>query len=615
MATIIDSLLVTLGLDSSAYDKGAEKVKKSQEELASKIKKDSKEVEDASKKTADSQHRHAERFQKDGKEAVETFGKIRNHVLSLMALLAGGVGMVEFARSTILNAAAVGRFSENIGMGIKSLQGWEYAARSVGATGSDMAHSLESAASALANLKYNGIVGPQIESFFRYGGGKFGMPKDAQEMMRDEVQMVSALYKSGHHNEARTRWEQMGNSDATFNLAKEGLKKWNEEIAQGKKRAPYTFLDSVKAQQEIRVLNNFRTTLEGVAVSIGYKFLPVFNAFLDKLKSWADWALTHESTIDGWAQQFASAIEAIGREANKAAQFVGGWHVVLEGLLALKVLSWVSGIVRMTSALTGLAGVLARIAGLGGASTVIGMAARAVGGGALAMAYSQKLNPGEGKATGQAERRVAVMNKLQSMGYSRKMAAAITANAMTESGLNPTAVGDNGQAYGMFQWHPARQAAYQKFIGHNIRSGTPAQQADRQLRFMQHELAASYGTTLSQMHATPSAYWKAYLFAQGYERPADIAKQGDIRGKLADRYMADPASSYSGRAMPITTAQRLGARQAPNIQNSHSIANSSQVHVDNITVHTQATDAPGIAREIHGALNRLIMPQMNTGLT
>lgn len=51
-----------------------------------------------------------------------------------------------------------------------------------------------------------------------------------------------------------------------------------------------------------------------------------------------------------------------------------------------------------------------------------------------------------------------------SRGYSPAQAAALAGNAQHESsGGRPDAVGDNGKAYGLFQWHPDRQAFLRSF--------------------------------------------------------------------------------------------------------------------------------------------------------
>jgi len=69
-------------------------------------------------------------------------------------------------------------------------------------------------------------------------------------------------------------------------------------------------------------------------------------------------------------------------------------------------------------------------------------------------------------------------------GYGQDVAAAIVGNLVIESNLKPDAVGDGGKAYGIAQWHPDRQANFQRVYG------KPIQQAsfEEQLMFVDWEL-------------------------------------------------------------------------------------------------------------------------------
>ena len=50
----------------------------------------------------------------------------------------------------------------------------------------------------------------------------------------------------------------------------------------------------------------------------------------------------------------------------------------------------------------------------------------------------------------------AIQKRLTDSGFTSKQRAAILATVALESGANPSAIGDNGLASGLFQWHPNR---------------------------------------------------------------------------------------------------------------------------------------------------------------
>jgi hypothetical protein len=126
------------------------------------------------------------------------------------------------------------------------------------------------------------------------------------------------------------------------------------------------------------------------------------------------------------------------------------------------------------------------------------------------------------------------MDYFVGQGWTRAQAAGIVANLRAESGLRPGAVGDRGQAYGLAQWHPDRQRAFQNFTGHSIRESTFAEQ----LAFVQHELTAG-----GEVHAgnrlrnATSANQAGSTVSRYYERPADREGAAARRGQQAEQIL------------------------------------------------------------------------------
>ena len=78
------------------------------------------------------------------------------------------------------------------------------------------------------------------------------------------------------------------------------------------------------------------------------------------------------------------------------------------------------------------------------------------------------------------------MDFFQKRGWTKEQAAGIVGNLQAESGadLKTNAVGDGGKAYGIAQWHPDRQAMFEKLYGKPIRQST----FKEQLEFVDWEL-------------------------------------------------------------------------------------------------------------------------------
>jgi LysM repeat protein len=117
--------------------------------------------------------------------------------------------------------------------------------------------------------------------------------------------------------------------------------------------------------------------------------------------------------------------------------------------------------------------------------------------------------------------------------WSRAQAAGIVANLQTESGLNPGIRGDGGLAYGIGQWHPDRQAAFQRFIGRPIQGST----FEQQLRFVQYELTHTEAGAGNRLRGAASAYDAGAIVSRYYERPADREGEAARRGQLAQQIL------------------------------------------------------------------------------
>jgi len=115
MATVIDALFVTLGMDAKAFKKGSEDAIKVSDKLTSESKKDTQKREQLSKKTAQQQKKHSQEFSKYTKQNTESVRHLRNQLLGIAALFTGGRGIARLMSSTADTAANVSRLANDIG--------------------------------------------------------------------------------------------------------------------------------------------------------------------------------------------------------------------------------------------------------------------------------------------------------------------------------------------------------------------------------------------------------------------------------------------------------------------------------------------------------------------
>jgi len=131
-----------------------------------------------------------------------------------------------------------------------------------------------------------------------------------------------------------------------------------------------------------------------------------------------------------------------------------------------------------------------------------------------------------------------------SMGWTPAQAAGIVANLVAESNLNPAAVGDGGQAYGIAQWHPDRQAGFQALIGHPMGGSS----LENQLAWVHAELQGTEKAAGDILRTCTTAAQAGACVSTRYERPADREGQAVSRASLAESILA----AYAAPGAPIS---------------------------------------------------------------
>jgi Phage tail lysozyme len=94
----------------------------------------------------------------------------------------------------------------------------------------------------------------------------------------------------------------------------------------------------------------------------------------------------------------------------------------------------------------------------------------------------------------------------------------IMMNGHDESGFNPTALGDNGNAFGILQWNGPRMRALKEFAASQ---GGDAADPAIQARFTLYELNGPEKAAYDRLQATTTAGEAGAAFVNHYERPAE----------------------------------------------------------------------------------------------
>lgn len=118
-ATIIDALLVTLGLDVTGFKKGQA------------------ETDEALKRTKDNAVKHGKEIEAKAKAATDGFTKMRKELLQIVGLFVSANGIKSFVERITTSDAAVGRLADNLGMATEELSAWQKMSSKFGGSAED----------------------------------------------------------------------------------------------------------------------------------------------------------------------------------------------------------------------------------------------------------------------------------------------------------------------------------------------------------------------------------------------------------------------------------------------------------------------------------------------
>ena len=592
MATVIDALLVTLGLDATQFTKGVDASTKAQAKLTAGAAAGARDVEQLEKKLAAAQVTRAKEMEARAKSVAEGFKKIRNEALGLLALFTAGMGLKSFAENTINTAAGLDRMSANLGMSAKDLSMWQLAAKHAGGTAEGMTGQLKSAASDIAQFKMGLGVSGGLQASFRYGVTANDLT-DSNTLLMKQADILKGMYDIDP-TKAMEAAKLMGISEDSFQLLKNG------SVAVMKQRQAQAALAdemarAAKPAEELRKkFDDLKNQVEAIGVKILLTLLPRF----DQLVTWIE---THKEDITNWVDGAVKGFSEFVERLDKAADSIGGWKTVLIALLAPKVLSFATDMLVLAAAI-GKVG-----AGLG----VIGSAAGVLKllGGLGLLGYSGGLNEGE---DAELARRKAGMPGFGTTGPASPAPAGGTRGMRNNNPGNIEwkqggfaqkhgATGSDGR-FAIFPTMEAGQAAQRALLGGYLSSGanTVSKAINKWAPSSENNTAAYVAAVAKQMGVGPDQA----LNSSHIPALADAISRHE-NGAAWDKRNAMAAVNLSANA---GRGSNPGAGGNTN-------TSTTDVKIGQITVQTQATDAAGIAKDIGGAVGSYsFVAQANTGM-
>ncbi|HCD1689190.1 TPA: lytic transglycosylase domain-containing protein [Klebsiella pneumoniae] len=204
-ATVIDALLVTLGLDTSQFRKG-------QQEVSDDLKKQREDAKNTAKEMAE-----------QSKKAASFFSSIKTELLALTGVTVTAGGLISFVKSTTSGLMDLSIQSKALGLSARELDGWSKSAEAAGSSAEKISASLQGFQGAIQGARvgdYSSSIFGGLAQLNALTGQNFDVwGQDASSLAKTSL---DALRKISDPNLRRQVGLSLGFDDATLQRNQEG---------------------------------------------------------------------------------------------------------------------------------------------------------------------------------------------------------------------------------------------------------------------------------------------------------------------------------------------------------------------------------------------------------
>lgn len=204
-ATVIDALLITLGLDTSDFRKGQ------------------KDVSDDLKKQREDAKKTAKEMAEQGKKAASFFSSIKTELLALTGVTVTAGGLISFVKSTTSGLMDLSIQSKALGLSARELDGWSKSAEAAGSSAEKISASLQGFQGAIQGARvgdYSSSIFGGLAQLNALTGQNFDVwGQDASSLAKTSL---DALRKISDPNLRRQVGLSLGFDDATLQSNQEG---------------------------------------------------------------------------------------------------------------------------------------------------------------------------------------------------------------------------------------------------------------------------------------------------------------------------------------------------------------------------------------------------------
>jgi hypothetical protein len=306
---VVDALVITLGLDSSQFRK---------EQVA---------VADGSKKLKESLVKDGKAVEKSGKDAAESWGSLKKEIMSVAAAFLGLDAIKGAVADVTKFNKEVSQSAQAIGVSAQELSAWGMAVERMGGDANSARASLQHLADIFNELK-SGHASPAIFEWFGRLQAEGGVKLNAAKPMIEQLPQIAEGLKHIAQTQGAARalfvGKQLGLDDGTIRLLMQGKDAVRAIVKDTEKLAP-TKEQIDKTNQLFRAWVELKQMFESLANVLTANFAPAFQAIIEKVTEWFEVLKDNQKTpiltFGEAKKQFNGMIDAIREGTAPAIKF------------------------------------------------------------------------------------------------------------------------------------------------------------------------------------------------------------------------------------------------------------------------------------------------------
>ncbi|MCU6541585.1 lytic transglycosylase domain-containing protein [Klebsiella pneumoniae] len=317
-ATVIDALLVTLGLDTSQFRKG-------QQEVSDDLKKQREDAKNTAKEMAE-----------QGKKAASFFSSIKTELLALTGVTVTAGGLMSLVKNTTSGLMDLSVQAKALGMTAKELDGVGKAAEAAGSSVEKINAALQGFQSAKEQAKSGVYNTPVTEAAIRLNS----LTHDSFNVRDDSVQttfrkILESARKVTDPDIRRQILQSVGIDDAVNQRNQEG--QFLPDVDRLTKSSGITDASTKGAKEFTAAWAELNQSLETTKNQFYTFLIPYVRDFNAVLRDLSNWMKSHPEEMKQKVDAFFGAIESGAKMADKAAQAVGGWENAIKIIIGASV--------------------------------------------------------------------------------------------------------------------------------------------------------------------------------------------------------------------------------------------------------------------------------------